>query len=98
MAQLGRIRWVEVDEKLMQGAFLVDPVPHYMMIMLLIHCYSEEFWSKFNERKRYIDLPKQQGTSTRIDACGRAISKNQGASYLHAQLDGKQTFRQCGFN
>ncbi len=37
MAQQGKMRLVEVEEKGMKGLYLIDPVPHYLLIQLLIH-------------------------------------------------------------
>ena len=81
MVHLGKIRLVKVDNNLMEGSFLVEPVPHYMMIMLLVHCFSEEFWSKYNVRKQTIDLLKGKGTNKRVDASGKEVEITQGASY-----------------
>ena len=38
MAQMGKMRVVKVDSDQMRGSFLVDPVPHYIIIQLLCHC------------------------------------------------------------
>ena len=37
MAQQGKMQLVEVEEKGMKGLYLIDPVPHYLLIQLLIH-------------------------------------------------------------
>ena len=81
MAQQGRMCLVKVDKNLMDGAFLLDPVPHYMMILLLTHCFSKEFWSKYNARKQSINLPRKKGTNFRVDAVGEEVGKSHGASY-----------------
>ena len=44
MAQQGWMQLIKVDDNLMKCTFLLDPVPHYMMILSLTHCYSKEFW------------------------------------------------------
>jgi hypothetical protein len=81
MAHLGKMRLVGLDCDGMRGSFLVDPIPHYIMILLLCHCYSEEFWNKYNAHSKKIDLPKETGGNQRIDAAGASVMKTKGASY-----------------
>ena len=81
MAQNGKMRVVKVESDKMMGSFLVDPVPHYIIIQLLCHCYSEEFWNRYNANSRKIDLPKERGGNQRVDAAGDTVPKASGASY-----------------
>ena len=46
MAQQGKMRLVEVEEKGMKGSYLIDPVPHYLLIQLLIHwLHHKQIWN-----------------------------------------------------
>jgi hypothetical protein len=81
MAHSGKLRIVEVDNVGMKGSLLVDPVPHYMMLQMLVHCFSSEFQSQYDTRKTKIDLPKGNSQNHRVDACGDKVDSSKGASY-----------------
>jgi hypothetical protein len=80
VAHLGRMRMVPVEDVRMVGALLVDPVPNYLMIQMLTHCYSEDFKREYNSGKRSIDLPRHADFG-RIDAAGDPVATNSGADY-----------------
>jgi hypothetical protein len=78
--QLGQMRMKEITDERLPGALLVDPVPHYIMIAMLTHVYSEDFQRQYHAGKRSIDLERHSWCG-KVDARGDPVPDNAGASY-----------------
>ncbi len=79
-AQLGKIVMVSANDSRLSGAFLLDPIPHGIMIQMLIHCFSDEFNKEYNAGKVSIDL-QRNGDNKPVDASGDLVPSTGGADY-----------------
>jgi hypothetical protein len=87
-AQLGKIVMVSANDSRLSGAFLLDPIPHGIMIQMLIHCFSDEFNREYNAGKVSIDL-QRDGDNKPVDASGDLVPSTGGADYYMLKCMGE---------